>query len=189
MSEITTASELDALPEESVVIHEYAHGVLCAQKRANGEWVTTAGVTETSESLSGLPVTVLYPDQPVTTQPTVQPSAEAVEGAFAEHQPTLRVDSGRGKVECGCGQWLDCEFIALGYVDLKSEASARAKHLVDAVLKLLPGRPESVVKAEALREHAQRVRRFMRPGLVNRATVLADLEDYAVRADRIEATS
>ena len=37
------------------------------------------------------------------------------------------------------------------------------------------------VKAEALREHRRRVVRFMPAGLVNRATVLADLDDYADR--------
>lgn len=39
-------------------------------------------------------------------------------------------------------------------------------------------------KWETLREHARRVKRIMPPGLVNRATVLADLEDYAGRYDR-----
>lgn len=40
------------------------------------------------------------------------------------------------------------------------------------------------VKADALREHRRRVTRFMPPGLVNRATVLADLEDYASRYEK-----
>jgi len=38
-------------------------------------------------------------------------------------------------------------------------------------------------QAEALRHHRRRVVRLMPPGLVDRATVLADLDDYA---DRIE---
>ena len=45
----------------------------------------------------------------------------------------------------------------------------------------LPGRSEATVKAEALREHRRRVARFTPPGLVDRATVLADLDDYAYR--------
>lgn len=42
-------------------------------------------------------------------------------------------------------------------------------------------------KAEALREHRRRVARFMPAGLVDRATVLADLDHYADRIDPTEA--
>lgn len=40
------------------------------------------------------------------------------------------------------------------------------------------------VASAALRDHRRRVERFMPPGLVNRAGVLADLDDYADRAAR-----
>jgi len=40
------------------------------------------------------------------------------------------------------------------------------------------------VQAEALRAHYRRVSRFMPPGLVDRATVLADLDDYATRLEK-----
>ena len=39
-------------------------------------------------------------------------------------------------------------------------------------------------QAEALRAHRRRVFRFMPSGLVDRATVLADLDDYATRLEK-----
>jgi hypothetical protein len=45
-----------------------------------------------------------------------------------------------------------------------------------------------LIAAEALRSHRRRVARFMPAGLVDRATVLADLDDYADRIARGEGS-
>ena len=57
-------------------------------------------------------------------------------------------------------------------------------HEVLAVFDQVLAVHDARVKAEALREHRRRVARIMRPGLVDRATVLADLDDYAARIER-----
>lgn len=66
--------------------------------------------------------------------------------------------------------------------DESTISATGANHVARAVLAsdwLAAERAKA--KAEALREHRRRVLRFMPPGLVDRATVVADLEDYAHR--------
>lgn len=68
-------------------------------------------------------------------------------------------------------------------VGMRREGESVARWSTRAVLELWPGKTEAEIEARTLREHHRRVFRFMPSGMVNRATVLADLEDYASRVD------
>ena len=166
---ITTAEELAALPVGSVFIDgldnigfRQEQGFLVPtgtwrdsmDKRSPTKWQTAEQVIRDSCAwgYDALPLTVLYrPDQPAELA-RVLPSRERVRSAIQ-----IRMSA------------------QLNYrPDLEGA--------VDAVLDLFANAPTvEQVKAEALREHRRRVVRFMPAGLVNRATVLADLDDYANR--------
>ena len=109
------------------------------------------------------------PDQP--TEPArVLPSREEVESA---------IQSG---VELGYNEQDVAESTGYGSFDGRPLDVLPWVRGADAVLALFASAPTvEQVKAEALREHRRRVVRFMPAGLVNRATVLADLDDYANR--------
>lgn len=106
------------------------------------------------------------PDQ----QPTAQPTVEDLEDRLYGHKPVTSMADG-ALVSCQC---LDRLF---------RKGEDWGTHLAEVVLALLPGRPESVVKAEALREAAVAC---CEPGGYHRPGIVSDawLRD---RADRIEA--
>lgn len=168
---ITTAEELAALPVGSVFIDgldnigfRQEQGFLVPtgtwrdsmDKRSPTKWQTAEQVIRDSRAwgYDALPLTVLYrPDQP--TEPArVAPSVGDIADAISQN-PCNRGYGSHDRDDC---------------------PQARA------VLALFAAQPTvEQVKAEALREHRRRVVRFMPAGLVNRATVLADLDDYADR--------
>lgn len=175
---ITTAEELDVLPPGSVVLDPQTGAIY--QNGEGGLWWMPAlrsgiGTDELIED--GEPLTVLYrPDQP--TEPArVLPSRDEIARAI--------VDTYEGAALWD--QWVrfteqntidGCDRDAKDIFDIVSDARKSS----DAVLALFANTPTvEQVKAEALREHRRRVVRFMPTGLVNRATVLADLDDYADR--------
>lgn len=153
---ITTAEELAALPITSVIRCDDNEGIglnVCERHQEGWQYVGSSLHFSSAQLASdGVAFTVLYrPDQP--TEPVrVLPSRERVRSAIQ-----IRMSA------------------QLNYrPDLEGA--------VDAVLALFADQPTvEQVKAEALREHRRRVVRFMPAGLVNRATVLADLDDYADR--------
>jgi len=113
-------------------------------------------------------------DEPTRTLPTEAEVAEVI----IQYETGGLCHYGRTCGTCDCHLWAMTP-------EQQRESWAMERDRARAVLALFGNRPTAAqVKAEALREHARRVKRIMRAGLVNRATVLADLEDYAGRYDR-----
>ena len=149
MNEITTEAELDALPIGSVVEWVYNYMQLFPRevkksspnyliRSSGGAWMggTSGKFDVSSRSIfQNPPVSlreVYRPDQ----QPTAQPTAEDVRDELAG--------------------WP----IGHGYYQTQVSVDDAAG-MAATVLALLPGRPESVIKAEALREAA----RWMQDGI------------------------
>lgn len=179
MTIITTSEELTAQPLETVALGSDGN-VWQHTGRTSEPWqsLTGGGYTLAEDMIRDCaPLTVLYrPDQPVSAAPTekqiraviaaefgkgsmstpwlsrtakaiaalyptCQPSREVVAAAIAEHR---QAGSSPG---CRCG-WKS----GLSLNDTASDRRLWAEHVSDILPSLLPGRPESVVKAEALEE-------------------------------------
>lgn len=126
MSEIiTTAAELDALPEGSVVLSCGDN----ALRKCDEYWTVADGSGDRWTSYGAVrvyaPLVVLYrPDQP---QRTERPSFDAVRNAiFHSTYPNMRM------------------------VDLTDEEALDFNKAADAIIELLPGRSEAEIRAEVL---------------------------------------
>lgn len=128
MSIITTAEELDALPTRTTVLNSRED----AWQRRGNRWYV-AGGTGGQRTVPYLPARVLdNPDQPTSTAPTVEQIAEAYFSVEPDGYP------GR-------------------YAQVADRVKQRMRPRFEAIAALLPGRPESVVKAEALEEFSATV--------------------------------
>lgn len=175
---ITTAEELDALPVGSIVAWldcDFEVDGPSVWIKNHDEWYGAG--CEDSDGPSFMvdqqfhpgALTVLYrPDQP--TEPVrVAPSREQIAGVALSVLAASDHEGGAGM------HWLPTKRPT-------DQALTVSKVIADAILALFAAQPTvEQVKAGALREHRRRVVRFMPAGLVNRATVLADLDDYADR--------
>lgn len=133
MSDITTASELDALPEGTTVL-DGDHDIMT--KGADGQWHLRAENDESAPC--HLPAMVLVrPDRPA--QPTVQPSERDL--IVALHREWDRLP---GEDVCECDL---IDIAEIGDIDLLTRQA-------QAVLALIGGRTEAEVKAKALEEAA-----------------------------------
>jgi hypothetical protein len=138
MNIITTADELDALPVGSVVMEGDNGcpvpwvGGICVMPgvwhRFPDGWYVVAGHGSRVPEFDLGPLTILYrPDQPHTVRPGVDELRSAI---FHSTYPNMR------------------------WADLTDEEASDFDKATDAIVALLPGRSEAVVKAEALREVA-----------------------------------
>lgn len=180
MTIITTAEELDALPTNSAWKCACGyHGIKGRSDRyvlASGRRLTRAEVLE-----DHFPLTVLYnPDQPASATPTREQIAEVL-AEHRLRSAAVTLDGGSSHA-CSCGlewtanpgdyaSWERHHAVALAALYPTCQPSrgavgeAIALHLArymdaeedegdvaDAILALLPGRPEAEVKAEALQD-------------------------------------
>ena len=167
MSEIRTADELDALPLGSLLTDKTGDVWIIDTHLRHGNETYLIG-PETGSMASEIvaakwgPLTLHWrPDQ----QPTAQPTAEALAAVLDPRVVTHHH---------GCHEPADEDWGP-------SLSTKTPAELAAAVLALLPGRPESVVKAEALREAAEGWRHL---GLPEQSRVFAIFLDK--RADHIE---
>jgi hypothetical protein len=138
MTEITTAAELDALPVGSVVLdlgpdRAEANAPVISCKASDGNWHVTGTPPDrrwnsyeiVRDSAGSVLVCVHRPDQ----QPTAQPTVEAVALGMEEYIKRATIPAGNLFTE---------------------PVGVSMPQLARAMLARLPGRPESIVKAEAL---------------------------------------
>lgn len=176
-SEITTATELDALPEGTTVL-DGDHDIMT--KGADGQWHLRAENDESAPC--HLPAMVLVrPDRPA--QPTVQPSVGEIADCIAAHpcdrdgdghtrddcpqaRAVLALIGGRTEAEAvkGVQRWMALDLhMALGHgVEPPADAEQDWDDWWARMLaEVREHHTEAEVKAEALREAADEIARLI----------------------------